>query len=261
MRVPMPLRLRAIVVVALLGALHACTSVVRSGLSEREADALLLALDDRALAATKERMPGAKGYEVHVASAELSTALRVLHERGGWQAPQPTFAELYGEPSLVPTPAEERERHAHATAGELARSIEALPGVVQARVHLTAPQPRAALDAPASTWRASVVVQRRAGAATIDEATLRALIAGAVAPLPEANIAIAQAELAPTRAAEWARIGPFTVGKRDAPRLRIALFGLLALNALLAVLLVTVVARKRARVAGRAQTAASSEPT
>ena len=231
----------------LVGALSACTSLVRSGASEREADALVLALDDSAIAATKERARGRESYEVHVASAELATALRVVRDSGAAQVAQPSFAELYGEPSLVPTPSEERIRFAHATAGELARSIEQLPNVAHARVHLSPPEPRQLLDAPASAWRASLIVQRRAGSAPLDEETLRSLVSGAVEPLPHGNVAVAQTELAPVRITQWVRLGPFTVSKRDAPALRATLGLLLALNALLAVALIAVVARRRAR--------------
>jgi len=228
-------------------ALTACSVVVRAGLGEREADALLLALDDNAIGASKERARGSGGYEVRVARGELSRALRIARDSGALQAPQPAFADLYAEPALVPTPAEERSRQAAATAGELARSVAALPGVLHARVHLTLPEPRAALDAPHGAFHASALVQRRAGAPRVDEAAVRALLAGAVAPLPAENVSIVQTELASPRRAEHARIGPFTVAKRDAPLLRATLSGALALNALLAIMLITVVARRRAR--------------
>jgi type III secretion protein J len=228
-------------------ALTACSAVVRSGLGEHEADALLLALDDNAIGASKERARGGGGYEVRVARAELSRALRIARDSGALQPPQPAFADLYAEPALVPTPAEERRREAAATAGELARSVEALSGVLHARVHLTPPELRAALDAPHGAFHASLLVQRRVGAPLVDEGSLRALLAGAVAPLPPENVSIVQAELASPRRIEHARIGPFTVAKRDAPLLRATLAGALALNVLLAVMLITVVARRRTR--------------
>jgi type III secretion protein J len=228
---------------------------VRSSLSEHEADALVLALDESAIAANKERARGSDRYEVHVARAELSRALRVARDSGALQPQQPASADLYAEPPLVPTPAEERSRQAAATAGELARSLEALPGVLHARVHLTPPEPRAALDAPHGAFRAALLVQRRAGAPAIDEGALRALLEGAVAPLPAENVSIVQTELASPRPVEHARIGPFTVAKRDAPLLRATLAGALALNALLAIGLIAVVARRRAPkdAAARAQ--------
>lgn len=229
-------------------ALTACSAVVRSGLGEHEADALLLALDDNAIGASKERARG--GYEVQVARSELARALRIARDSGVLQVRQPAFADVYAAPALVPTPAEERIRQAAATAGELARSVEALPGVLHARAHVTPPEPRAALDDPHGAFHASLLVQRRAGAPPVDESALRALLAGALAPLPAQNVSIVQTELAAPRRLEHARVGPFTVAKRDASALRMTLAGALALNALLAVMLITVVARRRARAGG-----------
>lgn len=240
--------------------LAACSAVVRSGMSEHQADALLLALDDNAIAAGKERARGRSGYEVHVARAELTRALRIARDTGALHAQQPAFADLYAEPALVPTPAEERARQAAATAGELARSFEALPGVLHARVHLTPPEPRAVLDAPHGAFRASLLVQRRAGAPAIDEGALRALLLGAVAPLPAENVSIVQTELASPRRVEHARIGPFTVAKRDAPLLRATLATALALNTLLAIILIAVVARRRAREAPKRSAARAEAP-
>jgi type III secretory pathway lipoprotein EscJ len=236
------------IAVLLCGLLAGCTSVVRSGLSEQEAGALLLALDDDTIAASVKKA-GARGtYEVRVPRADLTRALRVVRASGSLTAAQPAFEAVYAEPALVATPAEERARHAFATAGELARSIEALPNVRRARVHLTAPEPRAALDAASGTWRASLLVQREGGTPPIDESALRALLQGAVADLPASAVTVVQSELARPRQLEHTRIGPFTVAKRDAPFLRATLAGTLALNALLAMLLILVVGRRRARM-------------
>lgn len=255
----MPRGLRACAVLVLLGSLAACTSVVRSGLSELDADALVLALDDHAIAATKERARANGGYDVAVPSRQLAAALRIARDRAELQPRQPTFADVYGEASLVPTPSEERARLVQATAGELARTIEALPNVAYARVQLAPPPVASALDAKAASFHASVVVQRRASTPELPTQTLHALVEGAVGPLPEAALSIVQDEVAPVRLPQWERIGPFTVAKADAPRARLALAGLLALHALLAAMLIAVVTRRRARErATRADGAQSS---
>jgi type III secretion protein J len=242
---------RGLALVLLLGctSLAGCTGVVRSGLSERAADALVLALDDHAVAASKERATGRAGYEVRVPRADLTRALRIARDSGALEPAQPGFEDIYAEPPLVPTPAEERARQAFASAGELARSLEALPNVLHARVHVTPPEPRHVLGVAPASPRAALLVQRRAGTPQIAEPALRALVAGALGELPESHLAIVQSELPAPRPAEHARIGPFTVVKRDAPLLRATLAGALALNGALATLLVVVVARRRARTA------------
>jgi type III secretory pathway lipoprotein EscJ len=238
---------RGLFALVLCGLLAGCTSVVRSGLSEDRASALLLALDDHAIAASVAKSGPRGSYEVRVPRGELAAALRIARDDGALGVAQPAFADVYAEPPLLPTPAEERARQAFATAGELARSIQALPDVRRARVHLTPPEPRPALDAARGAWRASMLVQRAAGTPPIDEGALRRLLHGAVAELAAADIAIVQSELAPAKRPEHARIGPFTVAKRDAPLLRATLAGALALNTLLGVTLIVVVARRRSR--------------
>ena len=95
------------------------------------------------------------------------------------------------------TPTEERARLLHALSGELARSVEALDGVVEARVHL-APTPDDPLRtgaAPAA--RAAVLVNVRAGQRQRIEpllAGIQALVAGAVPGLDPAQVAVVLAE-------------------------------------------------------------------
>lgn len=238
---------RRVLALLLCGLLLGCTGVVRSGLSEEQASALLLALDDSAIVANVEQSGPRGSYEVRVPRAALADALRIARDQRALSVAQPAFADVYAERPWVATPAEERARQAFATAGELARSIQALPDVHRARVHLTPPEPRPALDAAKGTWRASLLVQRAAGTPPIDEDALRGLLQGAVPELPAANLTIMQSELARARRAEHAQVGPFTVAKRDAPLLRTTLAGALALNALLAITLIVVVARRRSR--------------
>jgi len=242
---------RSLTALALALALASCSTTLRSGMREHEADALILALDEAAIAATKERGRGPSTFQVRVARADLASGLRVLQSQGLLAPGQPSFADVLGDPALVPTPVEERDRRALALAGELARTIEQLPGVARARVHLSPPEPRPALDAPPAAWRASIVVQRRAGQPAVDDGALRSLMQGAVHPLPAANVAILQTEAVAARRAVWTRLGPFTVAERDAPALRALLAGALALSALSALLSIAVVAaRRRVRGAG-----------
>jgi type III secretory pathway lipoprotein EscJ len=224
----------------------ACTAPVRSDLSEQDADAIVLALDDSGIAATKERGPGARGYAVQVGRFELAAALRALDARGALAPRQPGFEALYAEPSLVPTPGEERARLSVALAGEVARSIERLPSVLSARVHLAPPEPVVVLDGPRPAWRASVLVLRKHGSAALDEPALRGLVAGAVDGLAAHDVTLMQSEAAAHSRAAFTRVGPFSVPSASASALRMLLALGLALHALLALALITVVARRRA---------------
>ena len=75
------------------------------------------------------------------------------------------FAETYGQPSLIPTPSEERARYLDATAGEIERTLETVEGVVSARVHLVLEEtdPLAVDAKPKSAARAAVLLKARPG--------------------------------------------------------------------------------------------------
>jgi type III secretory pathway lipoprotein EscJ len=206
----------------------------------------VLTLDDGAIAATKERIPGTSHFEVRVSRLEATQALRVLRANGALQKPQPGFADLYPEPSLVPTPDEERARLALATAGEIARSLERLPDVLRARVHMSSPQVATALDAPVHTARVAAVIERRAGAPAIDETATRKLVAAALDDLAPEQVTVLQVEAPARGPRSVTRIGPFTVAASSAPQLRGVLAGAFALNALLALVVMVLIARRRA---------------
>lgn len=204
----------------------------------------MLALDDSAIAASKERMPGASRFEVHVSRLEATQALRAMRALGKLDPPQQGFSELYPEPSLVPTPSEERGRIAQAAAGELAHSLERLPNALRARVHVGVPE-ATALDAPRPAWSASILIERRASTAAIDEASIRALVSGALRDIAATDIRIVQVEALAQRARTVTRVGPFSVATSSASQLKGVLAGALALNTALACGMIALVARKR----------------
>ena len=233
----------------------ACRGTLRGGLTEEQANQIAVVLDAAQIAAVKVAGPGsgsARRFEVQVATADMSSALRVL-ERERLPRPEPPgFAELYDDSGLVATPNEERARWAAATAGELSRSLERIAGVLDARVHLTPAEPALALDAPARPVRASVLVRRRAGAPPIDEAAARALVAGAVDGLAAEHVVVIQteSEASARPASALVRIGPISVTRSSAPALKLALGGALVLDVLLAVAVV-VLWRNRQRGGAR----------
>jgi type III secretion protein J len=118
----------------------------------------------------------------------------------------------------VPTPVEERARWLHALSGELARSVEALDGVVEARVHLGLPSDDPLHPGLRAAPRAAILVKcRPASCAALRELEpgLRQLAAGAAEGLsPEAvAVVIAEAAAPPAQARTpgW-RWGPLLAG-------------------------------------------------
>ena len=92
-------------------------------------------------------------------------ALELLRSLGLPRDRRHGFAEVYGQPSLIPTASEERARYLEALSGEIERTLEIADGVVSARVHLVLEEidPLAADAKPRTPARAAVLLKARAG--------------------------------------------------------------------------------------------------
>ncbi|MFO0583046.1 MAG: secretion protein [Anaeromyxobacter sp.] len=182
-------------ILALL-ALAACSSStgLLTGLDERAANEVLVALGEAGIPAEKLRGEGQDAtFSVAVPSAEATRAHRVLAERALPRARPPGVEEVFQKGSMVPTPLEEQARYAHALAGELARSIESLDGVLEARVHLGLARTDPLRPGDAPPPRASVLVKCRPSACDgvrALEGGLRALVAGAADGLDPGAVAV-----------------------------------------------------------------------
>jgi type III secretion protein J len=188
-------------------------------LGERQANEVLVALDEEGVAATKTRQDGTEAaWTVSVERGQGGKAHRLLAARLLPRARPQGLGEVFAQGGMVPTPVEERARWLHALSGELARSVEALDGVVEARVHLGLPAEDPLHPGVRSAPRAAVLVKcRPAACASLRELEpgLRSLVAGSVEGLaPEAvAVVIAEAAHVPSSAAArpW-RLTPWLAG-------------------------------------------------
>jgi type III secretion protein J len=189
------------VVLALgLGASACAREELLHGLDERQANEVLVALDERGVAASKAREDGAEErWRVEVDGADATRAQRLLAERELPRARPPGIAEVFGKGSMVPTPTEEHALLLHALAGELARSLEAVDGVVAARVHVGLREADPLRPGERGAPRASVLVKCRAATCAAVrnlEPGLRAMVAGAVDGLEPSAVAFVVTEAA-----------------------------------------------------------------
>ncbi len=226
---------------ALLALLTGCEATIASGLSESQANSVVVALDGQGIGATKAPGAGAgDGWDIRVPNDDVGSALSVLRAQGLPREPTPGLAEVFGEPTLVPTATEERARYVAAQSGELARSLEGMEGVLGARVHLAIPGGREiAFDAEPTPPSASVLLRTRAGA-SVDELAVQALVAGAVPELAPEGVAVVTVEVpqaTPARAS-LVHVGPIAVTRGSAPILKSVLGGALGMSALLAIALI-----------------------
>lgn len=167
-------------------------------LDERQASEVVVALDDGGVTARKRRPGGAEGgYTVEVAPDDAPRALRILAERDLPRPRPPGFGEVFAKGGLVPTPTEERALYQHAVAGELARSLESVDGVIGARVHIALPEPDPLRPGERAPPRASVLVRCRPVACAAVrqlEPGLRALVAGSADRLEPGAVSVVVTE-------------------------------------------------------------------
>jgi len=230
-----------------------CTTVVLHDLDEAAANESLTALDRAGIGAEKvaDDGPQARTFSLRVARAEGNRALEVLRVQGLPRERRHGFAEVYGQPSLIPTTSEERARYLAATAGEIERTLETADGIVAARVHLVAEEtdPLALAASGAgdgkqrSAARAAVLLKTAPGQAALPVPEVQRLVAGSVPGLDAAAVAVV---VSASPAAPGRELGPLTsVGPlRVTPASRgplIAVFagGLSVIAALATMLLVT----------------------
>lgn len=228
-----------------------CRAVIRADLSAEEAGAVVTELKRGGVAASSGRGQSPVGrYSVEVPSGEVLRSLQLLEAARVGEVGHKGFAELYGEPGLVPTPAEERARLSAALSGELSRSLERFAGVVDARVHVLLGQPAGLVPQARSgqglAARASAVVRHRPGE-SIDRGAILELIGASVPGLaPEqVHLVLIEGPSAPTGQGDWTQVGQITVSRGSAPMLRLLLGLALGVTALMSLMLVFLVYRLR----------------
>lgn len=225
---------------ALALAASGCQTELARGLDESQANAIVVALDEHGIGASKAAEMGggeAASFTVSVAPDDVAPALSVLRAEGLPREDDPGLGEMFGEGSLVPTATEERARMTAALSGELAGSIESIDGVLDARVHIALPQQQViALDAPRPRARASVLVRYRGPTAPYDEAAIRRLVAGAIEDMAAEDVAVVGVPVAPLADGErqLSQLGPFSVSRGSATGIKATLAALLATNLVLA---------------------------
>jgi len=218
--------------VAIAGAAGGCTTGVLHGLDEPAANEALAALERAGIGAEKvtEELGQGPAFALRVPRGDATRALDVLRVRGLPRERRHGFAEIYGQPSLIPTASEERARYLEATAGEIERTLEIAEGVVSARVHLVLEEtdPLSLEGKPRAGARAAVLVKAAEGRAPISEADIQKLVAGSVPGLTASAVAVVvTAAPAPSEASlvPLAAVGPFRV----TPSSRAPLIGMFAL--------------------------------
>lgn len=223
--------------------LAGCDSELYHDLSERRANEALLVLKQAGLRADKrleQRGTASRpsSFALTVPRSDEARALSLLGQRG-----LPRLAERAPSSGskLLFSPTEQRAESAEQLAASLSETLERLPEVAEARVHLAlpAPEPLSPLGTPRPT--ASVLLKLRA-ALSIQPGEVAELIAHAVPGLEVQDVAVVRAPAVPTEiaaspsASPLVAVGPMVVAA-ESRTLVIVLYGLLVALAALCVAL------------------------
>ncbi|HEX3695020.1 MAG TPA: secretion protein [Polyangia bacterium] len=241
----------AVLLALTVGSTVGCSTAILHGLEEPSANETVAALERVGIGAEKQpdddsnNGGGALAFKVRVARADEARALEQLRSLGLPRERRHGFAEVYGQPSLIPTASEERARYLDALAGEVARTLEIADGVVRARVHLVPEEidPLAGDGRARTPARAAVLIKARGGKIPLGEADIKKLVAGSVPGLDPAAVAVvvtAAADPAAAAGEQWSSLGPLRLAPGSRALLIAALVvGLGLLGAMAALLLLT----------------------
>ena len=176
--------------------LCACSEQIQQGLDERQANEVQTVLLEQGIDARKMATSGKKPtWAIEVPRDQASDAIRILNQE---QLPRPKPPELAESNSLVPTPAEERNRLMARLSVEISQTLEAVDGVISARVHVVVP-PAPRLGQPPGPSKASVFLRvRKDHAARLSamKSDLRSLVAGGVENLKPEDVSLVVSEVA-----------------------------------------------------------------
>jgi type III secretion protein J len=247
---------RGAILIAIAVCAAACSTNLLHGLDEGSANETIAALERAGIATEKLADEGSTtAFTVRIARHDAGKALDLLRSLGLPRDRRHGFAEVYGQPSLIPTPSEERARYLEALGGEIERTLETADGVVSARVHLVLEEtdPLAVAEAkPRTPARAAVLLKVRGGHAPLPDGDVQKLVAGSVPGLDPAAVAVVVTRAPDSAEAadgSLAALGPLRVASGSRPLLIAAIVvGLAALALMAALLLLT--ARRLAALQG-----------
>lgn len=174
--------------------LTGCAVPVASGLSEEDANRVVVALEKASVDTTKEADPSAEGkVRVLVPREDAARATITLREEELPPRAAPGVLDTMGKGSLVPSTATEHAQYVSGLSGELERSLADIDGVVAARVHLSLPTPDplgARLGENTQKPSASVLLKHRGATSPVDALAVQRLVSGAVSGLAMDDVAV-----------------------------------------------------------------------
>ncbi|MDB5772251.1 MAG: hrcJ [Burkholderia sp.] len=208
--------LRFLGMLCLAGTLTACgkTVVLQAGLSDADANEIVLVLDSNGIQVEKQKAK--EGVNLIVKDSDLSRATGAMNSAGLPRRSLSNLGEVFKKQGMISTPLEERIRYLHGLSEELGFTLQQFDRVISARVHVVLPE-RVAPGEPVQPSSAAVFVKYRP---PLDEdeimPRIRKLVSASIPGLSsedgksKVSVIMAASELPPP-AVEWTTVGPFKV--------------------------------------------------
>ncbi|MCA8023425.1 type III secretion system inner membrane ring lipoprotein SctJ [Burkholderia metallica] len=130
---------RIAVVALCIMLLGGCKKELYGGLTEQDANEMLVALLEKGVSASKDSPDGGKNWTLDVDEAQVVRAMEVLRSRGLPHSKFNDLGELFKKDGLVSTPTEERVRFVYGISQELSSTLSKIDGVLVARVQIVLP--------------------------------------------------------------------------------------------------------------------------
>jgi len=197
--------LKLMVVALLTVFLSACvTHSLRTGLSEQDAQEIVVLLNENGIEASAVKAAGEKRGEekwsvvVRGGDQNLARAWRVLEENGLPREKDKGLEDVFTSSGMIPTATEEKARLLVGISGEINRTLRSVSGVVDAHVLVVLPESSPLLD---KTERvpptASVLIKYRGNDLPLNEEDVKKLVARAVEGLQPENVAVVYKKIEP----------------------------------------------------------------
>lgn|GEM_PF-1396175 len=185
--------------------LVACvTHSLRTGLTEQEAQEIVVLLNEHGIEASSVKAAGEKkGTEswtvvIHGGDQNLARAWRVLEENGLPRQKNKGLEDVFSNSGMIPTATEEKARLLLGVSGEIARALKSVAGVVDAHVLVVLPESSPLLDKSERVPpTASVLLKYRGTDLPLSEEEVRKLVSRAVEGLQPENVAVVYKKIEP----------------------------------------------------------------
>ena len=177
--------------------LAGCARQLQSGLTEDDAQQIVVLLRQNGIHASTGLDPTSKKdaatwvVNIQGQNETVVRAWKLMHENGLPHKKEKGLEDVFANAGMIPTASEEKARLLAGMDGELTRTLDTVAGVVSARVQVVLPEISPLLDKDQqSAPTAAVLIQYQGEREPLSEAEVRSLVAKGVEGLAPNDVAV-----------------------------------------------------------------------